>query len=97
MNEYDFKPMHLILEFGFPSQVHIHVLLKKKPLLCTKNNMKTLLIICLLVSVFNFSEACSCAGGHPQRQFCDADFGRYLIVFWFTVAQHTNKILDGSI
>lgn len=37
MNEYDFKPMHLILEFGFPSQVHIYVLLKKKHLLCTEN------------------------------------------------------------
>ncbi|XP_034316987.1 metalloproteinase inhibitor 3-like [Magallana gigas] len=36
--------------------------------------MKTLVIICLMVSVFTFSEACSCIGGHPQRQFCDADF-----------------------
>lgn len=47
-----------------------------------KTNMKTLVIICLMVSVFTFSEACSCIGGHPQRQFCDADFGRYLIVFF---------------
>lgn len=44
--------------------------------------MKTLVIICLLASVFTFSEACSCIGGHPQRHFCDADFGRYLIVLF---------------
>lgn len=37
INEYDVKPMHLILEFGFPSQVHIYLLLQKKPLLCTEN------------------------------------------------------------
>lgn len=68
-----------------------------------KTNMKTLVIICLMVSVFTFSEACSCIGGHPQRQFCDADFGRYLIVFFFVVFffvvylwLHTNKIFDRS-
>lgn len=73
-----------------------------------KTNMKTLVIICLMVSVFTFSEACSCIGGHPQRQFCDADFGRYLIVFlcfffgffggFFVVYLwlHTNKIFDRS-
>lgn len=68
-----------------------------------KTNMKTLVIIYLMVSVFTFSEACSCIGGHPQRQFCDADFGRYLIVFFFVVFffvvylwLHTNKIFDRS-
>lgn len=62
-----------------------------------KTNMKTLLIICLLASVFTFTEACSCIGGHPQRQFCDADFGGYLIRFFcLPVARHTNEIFDGS-
>ncbi|XP_052679999.1 metalloproteinase inhibitor 3-like [Crassostrea angulata] len=37
--------------------------------------MKRLAIICVvLVCVFTYNEACTCARTHPQEQFCNSDF-----------------------
>lgn len=52
------------------------------PLLKVK--MRTLAILCVVLAAFyTYSEACRCETKHPQKQFCEADFGMYFWDFFF--------------
>lgn len=84
MIECDFMLMHLILKYGFPCPQLAYKFVKlKKNHSLHKTIMKTLAIICVLAFVYVYSEACSCVFQHPQVHFCNADFGRYTIIFFY--------------
>lgn len=46
--------------------------------------MRTIAILCVVLAAFyTYSEACRCETKHPQKQFCEADFGMYFWDFFF--------------
>ena len=56
--------------------------------------MKFLYCLSCVLVLTTISEACRCARPHPQKAFCDSDFGIYIYLYCLRLVYNRDELLN---